>query len=108
MSPEGLAALAAAIRGRPEFLLASRRYLAEFIAWRAGIGVINKVVSNLARERRDVGGFLKRGLVMRIAVLGNAGGIVDLPSDGARLRKNRAPGLGVGVGVLRFAFIEEA
>src|SRR5437764_13818446 len=51
ISPEGLAALAAAIRGRPEFPAASRRYLTEFIAWRAGIGVINKVVSNLARER---------------------------------------------------------
>lgn len=51
MSPEGLATLAAAIRGHPQYFTASRQYLSDFIAWRAGIGVVNKVISNLSRER---------------------------------------------------------
>jgi hypothetical protein len=48
---EGIGALAAAIRGHPQYLLASRRYMAEFVALRANIGVVNKVMSNLGRER---------------------------------------------------------
>lgn len=39
------------IRNHPQFLHANLRFVADFIAWREKLGIINKVTSNLARER---------------------------------------------------------
>jgi len=48
---EELAGLAGAIRAHPRFFEAVRRFMAEFVEWRARLGVLNKVGSNLGRER---------------------------------------------------------
>ena len=48
---EELAGLAEAIRTHPRFFGAVRRFMAEFVEWRARLGVLNKVGSNLGRER---------------------------------------------------------
>ena len=47
---EELKELAETIRSHPQFPLANRRFATDFVAWRGGLGVLNKVLSNLARE----------------------------------------------------------
>ena len=39
------------IRAHPQFSHAGLRFVADFVAWREQLGIINKVISNLARER---------------------------------------------------------
>lgn len=41
-------------------------------------------------------------------MLPDAGRIINLPGDRSGLRENAAPGLGIGVGVLGLALVEEA
>ncbi len=48
---EGLKELAGALRAHPSFAVASNRFMAEYVAWRGRLGVLNKVISNLGRER---------------------------------------------------------
>lgn len=43
--------LAAAICANPQFFDAARRFTTEYLAWRVRLGVLNKVLSNLGRER---------------------------------------------------------
>lgn len=43
--------LAAAIRSHPHFVDAVRRFTRDYLQWRARLGVVNKVLSNLGRER---------------------------------------------------------
>jgi hypothetical protein len=51
MAREELKELARDIRVHPRFPEAAARATEEFIAWRIRLGVLNKVISNLARER---------------------------------------------------------
>src|SRR3954465_6362014 len=44
---------------------------------------------------------------MRLAVLTDSRLVVNLPRNSARLRQDAAAGLGIGIGVLRFTFVEE-
>lgn len=43
--------LAEAIRSHPDFVDAVRRFTFDYLQWRARLGVLNKVLSNLGRER---------------------------------------------------------
>lgn len=47
----GLKQLAAAMRSHPRFRDASHRFMYNFVDWRGRLGLLNKVTSNLARER---------------------------------------------------------
>lgn len=51
MSSDVLADLSARIREHPAYAAAARRYVAEYAEWRHRLGVLNKVVANLARLR---------------------------------------------------------
>jgi AraC-like DNA-binding protein len=51
MAREDLKELASRLRAHPRFLPAAARCTEEFIAWRARLGVLNKVISTLSRER---------------------------------------------------------
>ena len=48
------------------------------------------------------------GIVAAVAEQVDAGLVVDLVGDAARLMQHRATGLGIGIGVLGFAFVIEA
>ena len=51
MAREDLKQLANRIRAHPRFLTAATRGAEDFIAWRARLGVLNKVIATLSRER---------------------------------------------------------
>jgi len=51
MARADLKELASRLREHPQFLPAATRCTEEFIAWRMRLGVLNKVISTLARER---------------------------------------------------------
>jgi len=51
MRREGPREMAETIRSHPHFVDAARRFTSDFLQWRAQLGVLNKVFSNLGRER---------------------------------------------------------
>ena len=67
-----------------------------------------RLKSDLDRELRNRGGIHVGHRVVRVAEALDALLIVNLVGDRAGLRQHRASGLGVGEGVLRLAFVDEA
>ena len=51
MAREDLAELGRQIRAHPQFLAAAGRSVQDYLSWRTRLGVLNKLISNLARER---------------------------------------------------------
>ena len=48
--PKNLKEIAARCRGRPDFLPIAQRFTQDYLGWRAQLGVLNKLLSNIGRE----------------------------------------------------------